>query len=581
MEYYKLLQLEHEPFSNSPDPNYFFQSRQHHACLQKLELAIRLKRGLNVVIGDMGTGKTTLCRELIRRLAQEETFETHLILDPSFSSGNEMLSSIYKMLYNRFPDGNPSSIDLKEAIKNALFDKGVHQKRMMVVIIDEGQKIPSPCVELLRELLNYETNEFKLLQIIIFAQKEFNAILQAHANFADRINLLHRLSPMSFKDTRRMIRHRLKLASSGVKPLNLFSIPAQWAIYRGSRGYPRRIIHLCHQSLLTMIIQNRTRAGWKLIQSCRMRIHRPPDRTSFLKSWPAIAGIAVVLVLSAPFFWRLFNSGQESRQHFKVPQEMQEPGPDPTPQTSTITEAAPLLDTAGSEPDPMPPTIDDQAKAGQQAMASLTSEVPEPAETQPAPGMEPSIATEAPPLEDSVPLPDQLERPHPPTQLGRVTVKAGDTISGIVIKVYGNYRTAYVQAVLNANPHIDDPNNIQLGESIILPVFDFKFKTTSVDCHWMVFDRCKNLNQAIRVSGALLRTLKTATRPVGLWSPDEGLYFEVLLHGYFENRESAKIHADMLPPEISEKVRIISGWGDGTHIFSDPYAGGIRRINHE
>lgn len=580
MEYYKLLQLEREPFSNSPDPNYFFQSRQHHACLQKLELAIRLKRGLNVVIGDMGTGKTTLCRELIRRLAQQETFETHLILDPSFSSGNEMLSSIYKMLYNRFPDGRPSSIDLKEAIKHALFDKGVYQKRTVVIIIDEGQKIPSPCVELLRELLNYETNEFKLLQIIIFAQKEFHAILQAHDNFADRINLLHQLLPMSFKDTRRMIRYRLKLASSGIKPLNLFSLPAQWAIYRGTRGYPRRIIHLCHQSLLTMIIQNRTRAGWKLIQSCRMRMRRPSDRTSLLKGWPAIVGIAVILVLSAPFFWRLLNSEQGLRRHYKVPQQTQETGLNSmTVADNAVNEPAPRQ-TAPSEPDGIP-TRSDQSKADQQVMASLSPEGPEPTKMQPAPGMESSIATETNTLKDSVALPDKPEPPHPPTQLGRVTVKTGDTISGIVIQVYGNYRNDYVQAVLDVNPHIDDPDNIQLGESILLPAFDHKFKATSVDCHWVVFDRCQNLNEAIRISDTLTGTLKTATRPVALWSPEEGLYFEVLLQGYFENLKSAEIQTDLLPPEISQTARIISGWGDGTHIFSDPYAGGIRRMNHE
>ena len=86
MDYYKLLQLEREPFSNSPDPEFFFQSRQHRGCLQKLELALRLKRGLNIVMGDIGSGKTTLCREIIRKFAAEPEFETHLILDPAFTS---------------------------------------------------------------------------------------------------------------------------------------------------------------------------------------------------------------------------------------------------------------------------------------------------------------------------------------------------------------------------------------------------------------------------------------------------------------------------------------------------------------
>ena len=76
MDYFSILNLNKEPFSNSPDPEYFFQSRQHYGCLQKIELSLRLRRGLNVVIGDVGAGKTTLCRQLIRRFAGDEGSET-------------------------------------------------------------------------------------------------------------------------------------------------------------------------------------------------------------------------------------------------------------------------------------------------------------------------------------------------------------------------------------------------------------------------------------------------------------------------------------------------------------------------
>ena len=86
MDYFKILNLNREPFSNYPDREYFFQSRQHLGCLQKVELALRLRRGLNVVIGDIGTGKTTLCRQLIRRFVNDDAIETHLILDPACST---------------------------------------------------------------------------------------------------------------------------------------------------------------------------------------------------------------------------------------------------------------------------------------------------------------------------------------------------------------------------------------------------------------------------------------------------------------------------------------------------------------
>ena len=93
MDYFKILNMTKEPFSNSPDPAFFFQSQQHVQILQKLELAIRLRRGLNVVVGHVGTGKTTLCRQLIRRFDGDPKVETHLILDSHMNTPLEFLTT--------------------------------------------------------------------------------------------------------------------------------------------------------------------------------------------------------------------------------------------------------------------------------------------------------------------------------------------------------------------------------------------------------------------------------------------------------------------------------------------------------
>jgi len=162
----------------------------------------------------------------------------------------------------------------KELIKQYLFRKGVDEKKTVILIIDEGQKIPLFCLEILREFLNYETNEYKLLQIVIFAQREFEKTLKEHANLADRINLYLELGPMNFGDTRLMIQYRLNQASHGAKAPAYFSYAALWAIFRSSGGYPRKIINLCHRSLLTMIIQNRNKAGWLLARSCINRAYQ-------------------------------------------------------------------------------------------------------------------------------------------------------------------------------------------------------------------------------------------------------------------------------------------------------------------
>ena len=276
MEYFKILNLKKEPFSNSPEPDFFYLSSQHQACLQHLELAVRLHRGLNVVIGDVGTGKTTLCRRLIMTFAHAEQDEdrvhTHLMMDPAFDTALEFLRivaaslglDIKKQVGERF---------IKEKIKNYLFENCVDKKQTVVLIIDEGQKLPDFCLEILREFLNYETNQAKLLQIVIFAQKEFQDTIEKYPNFKDRVNRFCFLEPLSFRETCDLISYRLKKAGNHetLSP-EFFTLSGLWAVYHYSGGYPRKIVTLCHQVMLSLIIQNKAKADFFLIRACAKRV---------------------------------------------------------------------------------------------------------------------------------------------------------------------------------------------------------------------------------------------------------------------------------------------------------------------
>ncbi|MEJ2169879.1 MAG: AAA family ATPase, partial [Desulfobacterales bacterium] len=249
-----------------------FHSRQHQDCLQKLELSLLLRRGLNVIIGDVGTGKTTMCRQLIRRFSEKDKVETHLILDPYFLNASEFLATVTEMFTGKKPPAGINDWQAKEQIKQLLFSKGVDENKTITLIIDEGQKIPVFCLEILREFLNYETNEFKLLQIVILAQKEFESTIRKYPNFADRINLYHQLRPLNFRDTRSMIKYRLEKSNDSAKEVHLFTYQALWAVYRKTGGYPRKIINLCHHCILSMIIQNRSKIGYFLVTTCARRV---------------------------------------------------------------------------------------------------------------------------------------------------------------------------------------------------------------------------------------------------------------------------------------------------------------------
>lgn len=305
MDYFKILNLTREPFSNSPEPGFFYQSRQHLGCLQKLELAIRLHRGLNVVMGDVGAGKTTLCRELIVTFAKSEedraTVEAHLLLDPATNTPLEFLgAAATEFGIAKTPSDNEWQI--KEAIKNYLYQKGVTERKTVVLLIDEGQKLPAFALEILREFLNYETNEAKLLQIVIFAQNEFRDVLLSYKNLADRVNQFIYLGPLNFKDTRNMIDFRIAQAGGG-RSRRLFTWPGLYAVYRESKGYPRRIIAICHQSILAVIIQNKTQAGWFTVRSCAKRVAIEPGPKKNPLQWAVVTLLALFIIVFAVFSW--------------------------------------------------------------------------------------------------------------------------------------------------------------------------------------------------------------------------------------------------------------------------------------
>lgn len=558
MHYYKLLQLDREPFSNSPDPDFFFNSYQHHGCLQKLELALRLKRGLNVVIGDVGTGKTTLCRQLIRKLSTEPEFETYLVLDPSFTSPIDFLRNIAGFICNRQPNGELSEIDLKEQIKRYLFLKGVDQDKTIVLIIDEGQKISRPCLEILRELLNYETNSYKLLQIIIFAQLEFEDVLSDQANFSDRINLLHHLKPLNFSDTRRLIFHRIKLSSTTARPNNIFTLPALWTIYRASRGYPRKIINICHQSILALIIQNRKRAGWALIRSCIKRL-------AHATRWERVTLVAIAFVLVSAAALNIFAVS------FMMPKsKIQLSKPYKIPPIQQFVESLPAT------------TIDDNASMQKDAEPLVSLSSPDRIETPSASGT-PAVAmidklskTNVPENNSRNASAERLEQTAPPLVLGQLIVRPGDTLGLLVQQVYGNFSKNLLSTVIAANPHITDPDDIDVGNIIQFPAVDFLLDPRSPPIYIIAFTERPSLTAAMLRRQALVKEIQLPVRVVPSWSPADGLRFHLVLTGYFDSNEAANRYLGLLLSQTSVQATIISNWSNKTLLFSDPYGGGLR-----
>lgn len=257
MSYYKILGLDKEPFSTSPDPAFFYESQEHHAALMRLMIEIRLKRGLSVILGDVGTGKTTLSRKLFQMLKEREDIIFHMILDPTYDSENLFLDSLTRTFGIEMNSAKePSILDYKEAIKKYLFQKSVEENKIIVLLVDEAQKLNTLSLEILRVMLNYETNEYKLLQVVLMGQMELLPRIREIKNLWDRVSLKYVLNPLDEKETKEMIGFRLKAAGYDSN-VEFFTDEAIKEIYRYTQGYPRRISMLCHNALKALVLENK------------------------------------------------------------------------------------------------------------------------------------------------------------------------------------------------------------------------------------------------------------------------------------------------------------------------------------
>jgi general secretion pathway protein A len=287
MSYYQALGLTAEPFSTSPDPAFFYLSKGHKAALYRLRIALGLKRGMCVVVGDVGTGKTTLSRKLSQVLREEPDTALYMILNPYFKSQKQFLTRLASIFHVDVSPKHDSGLDCIEAIEQFLFKKGVEERKTVVLLIDEAQLLPDYVLEILRILLNYETNEYKILQLILLGQLELVPRISRLANFWDRIALKCMLKPLDLAETREMIEFRLRQA--GAPDHLFFSGAAIEAIHANTQGYPRRLSLLCHNSLEALVMQDRKVVDEQLVRDLIARdLRRVEEEDNFIKGVPDV-----------------------------------------------------------------------------------------------------------------------------------------------------------------------------------------------------------------------------------------------------------------------------------------------------
>ncbi len=260
MSYYKILGFEKEPFSTSPDPDFLYMSREYDLALTSVLIQLRLRRGLSVILGDIGTGKTSLSRKLVKELHDRDDYTFHVIMNPFFESEKEFLASILKnfQVPSTREIDSLSVSDLRDIFEHYLFEKNLSERKTVVIIIDEAQKLSLDTLESLRILLNYETNEFKLIQLVLLGQLELYSKIMELQNFYDRIDFKFTLNPLGFEETKEMVEFRIRQAGYRERRY-LFLDEALRDVFYASKGYPRTVIRLCHKCLRALIMSKTKR----------------------------------------------------------------------------------------------------------------------------------------------------------------------------------------------------------------------------------------------------------------------------------------------------------------------------------
>src|SRR5919107_4680368 len=291
-----------KPFSLTPDPKYLFKSESHANAYELLQYAVRRREGFVVITGDIGTGKTTLCRALLEEI-DRKTF-TALVLNP-FLSEEDLLKLILQDFgvvsredVKRGRLANVSKQELIETIYDFLLSL-LPLRASAVLMIDEAQNLPMPVLEQIRILSNLETDKEKLLQIVLVGQLNLQPLLRSPElrQLDQRVSIRYQLTPLPAEETPAYVQHRLAVAGGGSAVT--FTPKTMTRLHRYTGGVPRLINLVCDRTLLSGYSAGTNRIVPEFVDAAAESLElKRPARS--LRAWlrarvAALAAAAVVL----------------------------------------------------------------------------------------------------------------------------------------------------------------------------------------------------------------------------------------------------------------------------------------------
>ncbi len=256
--YYRHFGLERDPFLDTADPHFYRTTPALARARDRLVGGVLESRGLQIIVGEPGTGKTSLMAQTERELLGRDDVRLGKILDPSFATETEFLLGVARSFGLALPPRSPAA--LKNALKNYLYDAAVLDGLTIVLLVDEAQNASDDIFEVLRLLLNYDVPQRKLLNIVLFGQTELRPRVEVRRNLADRVDEWYELGPLDGNEARALIAYRISRAGGTRDAASLFDDDVLDAITGAAAGTPRRLLTLAHATLREAAAYGRPRA---------------------------------------------------------------------------------------------------------------------------------------------------------------------------------------------------------------------------------------------------------------------------------------------------------------------------------
>jgi len=256
LEYYGLTE---PPFDITPNPRFLFYGAKHREAFNHLLYGIRERKGFVQMTGEVGAGKTTLCRAMLEQL--DDHFATALILNPIMSA-DELVKAV-AVEFGLQVKGLDRLDTL--AVINQFLLKQLERRKDTVLIIDEAQDLTDELLEQVRLLSNLETDNRKLLQIVLLGQPELRDRLNNPRlrQLRQRITVRYHLFPLTREEVIRYVHHRLHVSGGNGTPY--FTRPALWRVHHYSKGIPRLVNAVCDKALLAGFVQHSERINFQMV----------------------------------------------------------------------------------------------------------------------------------------------------------------------------------------------------------------------------------------------------------------------------------------------------------------------------